>query len=160
MAAVGGTIQFENATEFNSDLFWDVSRVTTMSATFNFASSFSGDVSNWDTSNCIDMTSMFGNTFFNGDISLWNTERVVRMISMFDAAASFNNNIGSWNVSNVVFMSQMFRLALNFNQDISGWDVRQTTAMDSMFQVRVFFVSSVRESRMFVIMVAWWCHSC
>ena len=130
-------LKFENATSFNSDLPWNVAQVTTMSSAFGFASSFSGDITNWDTSQCIDMSDMFASSFFVGDVSMWNTGRVVRMNGMFEFATRFNSNVGQWNVSNVVSMSRMFREALTFNQNLSAWDVGKVTAMDSMFQVRL-----------------------
>ena len=35
---------------------------------------------------------------FNGDVSQWNTGSVTRMGSMFDSASSFNGNISGWNM--------------------------------------------------------------
>merc|ERR1712224_1038791 len=40
---------------------WDVSRVSDMSAVFNGAASFNGDISKWDVSSVKDMGSMFHN---------------------------------------------------------------------------------------------------
>lgn len=122
-------------------------------------SAFTGSISNWDTSNCTSMASMFANTpynnpeiatldissvnnmsymfssttAFNQDISSWDVSGVTNMSVMFDNAQVFNQNIGSWNVSSVTNMSSMFNDAVSFNQDISGWDVSSVTSFNRMF---------------------------
>ena len=100
---------------------------------FYGASSFNGDLSNWDVSNVGNMFSMFdGASAFNGDLSDWNVSNVTNMIrcflvllhlmavsqlgyelryyyvSMFNGASSFNGDISTWNVSNVTDMYGMF----------------------------------------------------
>ena len=40
----------------------------------------------------------YGATSFNGDISNWNVEAVTSMSYMFNGATSFNGDISNWNV--------------------------------------------------------------
>jgi surface protein len=76
---------FSDALIFNGNLSsWDVSNVTDMSNMFFSASSFAGDgISNWDVSKVTAMDGMFGATYaFNGDVSQWDISRVVDLSSM------------------------------------------------------------------------------
>ena len=79
----------------------DLSTVTSMSNMFRDASSFNGDLSNWDVSS---VTDMFG---------------------MFRSATSFNQPLNSWDVSSVTDMGAMFWSATAFDQDLANWYVVQ-----------------------------------
>ncbi len=115
------------------------SRVTDMSEMFYAAENFNQDISNWDTSNVTDMSSMFSGeirgsfTSFNQDISNWDTSNVTDMSMMFFQNKNFNQDIGNWNTSSVTNMGLMFYVANNFNQDIGNWDTSSVTSMNSMF---------------------------
>ena len=55
------------------------------------------------------MDSMFrGATSFNGDVSNWNVTAVTLMDSMFRGATSFNGDVSNWNVEAVTNMRYMF----------------------------------------------------
>jgi len=55
-----------------------------------------------DLSNVTDLSNMFkGATSFNGNIGNWNVSNVSNMEAMFDGATSFNQNLNNWNVANV-----------------------------------------------------------
>ena len=117
---------FEGASSFNGDLSnWDVSHVTNMASLFYDASSFNGDISNWNVSHVRDMSYMFARaSSFNGDISNWDVSHVTRMDDMFEDASSFNGDISNWNVSNVIKMDDMFYYASSFNGDIlRSWNI-------------------------------------
>jgi uncharacterized protein (TIGR02145 family) len=132
---------FGYASTFNGDLSeWDVSSVTDMIAMFNEASSFNGNLSSWDVSSVTKMGEMFYSaSSFNGDISSWNVSSVTSMSRMFQFASSFNGDISSWNVSNVTTLGQMFQSASSFNGDLSSWDVSSVLDMSWMFQSAIIF---------------------
>ena len=126
---------FNQATSFNGDISnWNVSAVTDTSSMFDGASMFNGDISNWNVSKVTDMNSMFFTaSAFNGDISNWNVSAVTNMRYMFNDASAFNGDISNWNVSAVTDTSSMFDGASMFNGDISNWNVSKVTDMNSMF---------------------------
>ena len=132
---------FRDASSFNGNLSdWNVSTVTNMDGTFRGASDFNGDVSSWDTSGVTDMRKMFqAASSFNGNLSDWNVSKVTRMDSMFSSAFTFNGDISSWNVSAVTDMNNMFFVASAFNGDISGWNVSAVTDMNNMFYAVLTF---------------------
>ena len=124
---------FYYATSFNGDISdWNVSSVTSMSNTLAHATSFNGDISDWDVSNVEDMYSMFFQAeAFNGDISDWDVSSVTDMNRMFIDATSFNGDISNWNVSAVTDMTDMFVNAHAFDQNLGNWYiVLDNTAID------------------------------
>ena len=91
-------------------------------------------ISKWDTSNVIDMSSMFtACANFNLDISKWDTSNVENMSQMFQGAKKFNQNISGWNTGKVKDMSSMFDRAMDFNQPIGSWDTSNVEDMSYMF---------------------------
>ncbi|WP_282122121.1 BspA family leucine-rich repeat surface protein [Algibacter mikhailovii] len=100
-----------------------------------------GHISDWDTSNVTDMSSLFyDREYFNEDISGWDVSNVTDMSRMFSNAWSFNYPIGNWDVSHVTDMAEMFAgadnfegLILRFNQPIGNWDVSNVKNMTGMF---------------------------
>lgn len=97
---------------------------------------FNGDISQWDTSNVTDMSSMFYQSLFTGDISKWNISKVKNMRSMFEGSI-FNSDISQWNTSNLENMSFMFSRSL-FDKDISKWDVSKVQMMVEIFKESKF----------------------
>ena len=125
---------FDGASSFDGDLSdWDVSNVSDMSEMFWHASSFDGDVSDWDVSRVTDMYGMFASArSFDGDVSDWDVSRVTDMANMFNRALSFDGDISDWNVSRVTDMTDMFRSTSSFNSDISGWSIADTARINAM----------------------------
>jgi surface protein len=102
---------------------------------------FNSDISNWVTTNVVDMNRMFYySTYFNQNINTnntagtWITSNVTNMSNMFAGANGFNSDIYGWDVSQVVNMSSMFNNTSVFNKNISAWDVSNVTNMTRMFQ--------------------------
>ncbi|WP_281541387.1 BspA family leucine-rich repeat surface protein [Maribacter aestuarii] len=126
---------FADATSFNGDITqWDVSSITNMGYLFRRASSFNQDIGAWDVSNVLSLDRVFeGATVFNQDIGDWDVSNVTGMGAMFTNATNFNQDIGRWDVSRVTDMNTMFGNAVNFNQDIGNWNVTNVQNMDQMF---------------------------
>jgi len=128
---------FRSATSFNGDIGdWDVSGVENMSGMFLGADQFNQDISAWDVSSVTTMNRMFANADrFNQDISGWDVSSVTDMKFMFandtNAGNDFNQDISGWNVSNVTNMGGMFDGATAFNQDLSSWDVSSVAHLQS-----------------------------
>ena len=132
-------------TTFNGDIsHWDTSSVVDMSSMFYSASAFNQDIRNWDTSNVTDMSEMFLNTkVFNQDIGNWDTSNVSNMSFMFSAATVFNQNIGNWDTSSVTDMNRMFNSAAAFNQNIGNWDTSNVTDMRLLFSSAAAFNQAI-----------------
>ena len=64
-----------------------------------------------------------GTASFSGNISQWNTSSVQDMNHMFGYATHFNSNISNWDMSSVSDMSTMLKAAKSFDGDISNCDV-------------------------------------
>jgi surface protein len=111
------------------------STVQVLHELFYGATSFNGDVGNWNTSNVIDMSNMFdGAISFDQPIGDWNTSNVTDMRGMFGGASSFSQSIGDWSTSNVSDMSYMFAGATLFDQPIGSWNTSSVSNMFGMFQ--------------------------
>ena len=130
---------FRGASSFNGNITdWDVSSVTSMASMFKDAVSFNQPISSWDVSSVTSMASMFKDAVsFNQPISSWDVSSVTDMNGMF-AYGPFNQPISSWDVSSVTDMNGMFAYG-PFNQPISSWDVSSVTSMASMFEGAVSF---------------------
>ena len=103
---------------------------------FNGATSFNGDMPNWNVEKVTAMRDMFyGATNFNGDISNWNPKAVKDMNQMFRDATSFNGDISAWNIQAVTDMSNMFNNARAFARDITGWNAAAIAAARHATQV-------------------------
>ena len=138
---------FDDASSFNGDISdWDVSRVINMEGVFRGASSFNQDIGDWDVSRVTNMQAMFyGASTFNQDIGDWDVSSVTDMLVMFGGAESFNQDIGDWDVSKVTTMYRLFYEASAFNQDIGDWDVSSVTRMEEMFNEATAFNQDISD---------------
>ena len=125
-----------------------ISKITNLTGVignyYGIKTTFNQDISNWDTSNVINMTGLFGQAYeFNQDISLWDTSKVKSMENMFLGASSFDQDISQWDTSNVTSMSGMFNGASSFNQEIGEWDTSSVVNMESMFDSALSFNQNI-----------------
>eukprot|EP00984_Skeletonema_dohrnii_P001641 scaffold529_cov107-Skeletonema_dohrnii-CCMP3373.AAC.1 len=82
--------------DFNRNIgSWDVSRVTNMTAMFQYATAFNQDIGNWEVSQGDNMQNMFdGATAFNQNIVSWNNWNEDMMIAKF--GTMFQNAPAMW----------------------------------------------------------------
>ena len=126
---------------FSGDISeWDTSSVTNMSYMFNCVVNFNSNISDWDVSNVTNMDSMFYNARkFNQPIGCWDVRKVTNMRYMF-AATEFNQPLDEWSekLSQVEKMSFMFAWSYSFNQDINNWKLKDIKELCYMFNYSVF----------------------
>ncbi|MCY3411519.1 MAG: BspA family leucine-rich repeat surface protein [Candidatus Heimdallarchaeota archaeon] len=123
---------------------WDTSGIIDMSSMFAGAESFNMSIEAWDVSNVEYMIDMFREaSSYNQPLSTWDTTNLKRTYKMFEGASSFNQPIGTWNMSQVYDTSHMFEDAVIFNQDISNWDVSSVNNMAVMFSGALAFNQSL-----------------
>ena len=95
------------------------------------------DLSNFDTSDVIDMSGMFYECDFlkSLDLSSFDTSNVINMSCMFSKCAALESlDLSSFNTSNVIDMSDMFRWCESLKSlDLSSFDTSNVTDMDGIF---------------------------
>ena len=95
------------------------------------------DLSDWDTSQVIDMGSMFYNcsSLTALDLNSFNTSNVTNMEFMFSNCTNLTSlNLSNFDTSNVTDMGSMFFSCGNLTTlDLSSFDTSQVTDMNGMF---------------------------
>ncbi|MCX0279640.1 BspA family leucine-rich repeat surface protein [Bombilactobacillus mellis] len=111
-----------------------------MSAMFYHCTSLkSVDVSDWDVGNVTNFFAMFKECFVLQSIKgldNWNTTNAIDMSSMFyNCNALTNVDVSKWDVKNVKNFSSMFRecSALQSIKGLDNWNTTKATDMSSMF---------------------------
>ena len=114
---------------------WDVSKCKKFRETFSGSSSFSGvDLSNWNMSNAIDITSMFrGCDEFNCDLSNWNTRNLQYMDNVFYGCKKINFDISKWNVRKVKSMICAFYDCTNLDCNLDNWKLNKDCVINGLF---------------------------
>jgi surface protein len=92
-----------------------------------------------DTTN---LASMFrGASSFTSDLSAWQTGQVTDMSGMFYDASSFTSDLSAWQTGQVTNMSYMFFGACSFDGDVSCWgdhpEVARFLFSDSDYELRL-----------------------
>ncbi len=157
---------FKNATNlvsFSATDVPDTSAVSDFSEIFMGATSFNGDVTQWNTAAATDMRRMFrGAVAFNQDISskvgdVWNVSSVWDFSEMFSADISdftvlntpvytrmaFNQNLSNWLTNSAGNFSKMFAGCESFNQNVGTWNTTSVTDMSFMFMHAKVFNSNL-----------------
>ncbi|MEI0488616.1 BspA family leucine-rich repeat surface protein [Brachyspira pulli] len=113
---------------------WDTSNVVNMSSMFELAEKFNYNINSWDVSKVENMSKMFWECKkFNQPLNKWNISNVNNVQSMFRNCSIFNQNIENWNTSNIKIFSFMFYNCLNFNQPLGKWDTSNVISTAGMF---------------------------
>ena len=113
---------------------WDTSNVVNMSSMFELAEKFNYNINSWDVSKVENMSKMFWECKkFNQPLNKWNISNVNNVQSMFGNCSIFNQNIENWNTSNIKIFSFMFYNCLNFNQPLDNWDTSNVISAAGMF---------------------------
>lgn len=160
---------FEHLMEFRGIEYLRTDFVTDMSYTFHYIgmsnSNFNTipNVSNWDTSNVVNMSNMFyqyATTWPDSidsvpDVSKWNTSKVKDFSNMFasyaDGSLVLNvvPDVSNWDTSSAEDMSSMFSSyggdneAFNQVPNVSKWNTGSVKTFDSMFAGYVFDSTSL-----------------
>lgn len=126
---------FLGATSFNGNISdWDTSKVTNFEGMFFNASKFNQPLNSWKVGASSQFGDMFyGATAFNQDLNSWDMTQAQNMGGMFTNASSFNGDITGWNTSKATVMGSMFSGATVFNRDISNWNTAKVQNFDGMF---------------------------
>ena len=135
--------------DFNKDISaWNTTNVKDMSRMFESSKFNNGGVAMcWNdgfTSNATMEKMFYDNDFINVDLSCWDTSNVINMMSMFEFAGNFNNGGVALNWDDGfgvnANLSRMFReTGYSFNQDISSWNTSNVQKMNSMFDRNYVF---------------------
>jgi len=139
---------FAYATSFSYDITqWNTDTVTDMSHMFEGATSFDYPLGAWHVYNVQDMSYMFANNGFftnrnNNNINNWVTYSVTTMKGMFQNATHFNQPIDNWVMTSVLDTSYMFAGATNFNQDLKNWE-RVGSTMASVRNMTGMFANAI-----------------
>ena len=119
--------------EFNHSI--DTSNVIDMSSMFMGIDIEELDLSSFDTSKVINMNSMF---YFSKIVKIkglnkFNTSKVINMRQMFGGIKTTTLDLSSFNTSKVTDMSRMFVASRVETLDLSNFDISSVTSMSDMF---------------------------
>ena len=92
---------------------------------------------------------------FNGDISDWNVSTVTTMYGSFNGTTNFDQNLSSWNVSNVTDMTFMFSNVTlstqNYDALLTGWSSQSLQSNVTFDGGSSIYSSSSASSRQSII---------
>lgn len=134
-------ISTENMFEYSATKLIDVSEFNT-SNVINmrgmFASTLAKEIvglDGLDTSKATDMSGMFYHSYVEKlDLHAFDTSKVLDMNSMFEGAQTTEYNLTSFNTINVYDMSRMFKDTVAEVLDVSTFDISNVLYMDNTFE--------------------------
>lgn len=130
---------YYNGTELNEELSnLDTSNITNMTSMFHYCQKLTSlNLSNFNTSNVTTMNNMFSycSKLSSLDLSNFDTSNVTDMSLMFNQCNTLNTlDLSGWNTSKVTNMSNMFYYCNTFNTlDLSDLNTSNVTNMSNMF---------------------------
>lgn len=131
--------KFEDSYEEELDLSnWDTSNVVNMKGMFAGCGELKKlNVRGWDTSNVTDMLFMFDGCecLEELDLGCFDTANVRNMSSMFAGCSSLESlDLSSFDTKKVNYLSSMFSRCTGLKElNLSGWDIKANTAYKRMF---------------------------
>jgi trimeric autotransporter adhesin len=118
---------------------WNTSNVVNMNSMFYNARNFNQDISGWQTGSVTTMQQVFFNAGeFNSPLNNWDVSNVGDVFEMFRRTDKFNQPLNNWNTSNFFYMENMFFDALAFNGDVSTWNVSGINSFQGIFTNSAF----------------------
>lgn len=113
---------------------WDTSEVVNMSKMFGQCMFLNPNTSKWNTSKVTNMSLMFyRNHNSDCDLTHWDVSAVTNMERMFDLSSRANPNTTKWITSNVKNMMGMFMNSKLANPDVKNWDLKNVINISDMF---------------------------
>ena len=115
-----------------------MSKVTTLHSTFQSATLFNSDISNWATSKVVSLVHTFDGAAafnggkcpsFNGVFYFIHKESTTDLLFLFQLL----QDISKWDVSKVTTLHSTFKIANVFNSDISNWATSKVTSLAHTF---------------------------
>lgn len=136
---------FVELEKINNVNILNTSRVQTFKAAFDRCLNLSYmDISNWDTSSCTNMVSMFQllTSMQKLDLSKWDVSKVTDMSKMFQGHHSYGasaltsiGDVSQWNTSSLTNMLAMFNYCKYLKAlDARNWNTSKVTDMRQVFR--------------------------
>ena len=114
---------------------FDTSNVMDMSDMFAYSQATTLNVTNFDTSNVVNMNGMFQHSQATIiDVSNFDTSKVTDMSYMFAGSYATTLDVSSFDTSKVTDMRYMFSVSKATTIDLSNFDTSNVTNMSGMFQ--------------------------
>jgi hypothetical protein len=126
---------------FNKPLNWNVGNVTTMQDMFNNAVGFAQPINFSNSAQLTNVKRMFKNAIIFNQSLILNTSKVVDTVEMFMNAQSFNQPL-NFNTISVTNMNGMFDGAYQFNQMLN-FNTSRVAGMDRMFNNALNFKQDI-----------------
>lgn len=115
---------------------WITTSVTSLSYAFFGAGSVNADMTNWDVSMVTDMSYMFHNAvkFAGRGLGTWSTGLVTDLHFTFNGAARFvGTGLDKWRTGSVTSLHYTFYCAGSMNVDLSNWNIGSVSTMKNTF---------------------------